>query len=148
MPDSTPATGSHRPGNDGRTSAGSDLSRPSKARARAGAILGWLWAFALIALLAYDIWMQTRPDQASADRQLLIWGVLLGLAVIGPWYLIRTPAAERALRTMPLAVLCYLAASVLVSDWHADTRYAVLLFVAAGLAGCAGMIVAIAGRNR
>jgi hypothetical protein len=148
MPDSMPATGSHRPRNHEPAASGSGSAQPVSSRARAGAILGWLWAFALIGLLAYDVWMQTRPAQAGVDRQLLVWGVLLALAVIGPWYLIRTPAAERALRTMPLAVLCYLAASVLVSEWYADTRYAVLLFVAAGLAGCAGMIVAIAGRRR
>lgn len=130
------------------TSPASAVIQPSKAPGRMGAFHGWLWAAALISLLAFDVWMQTRADPASAAFQLLIWGLLLAVAVGGPWFLIRSPATGPALRAMPVAVLCYLGASLLVTGWPADTRYLILLLVAAALAGCAGMIIALADRSR
>lgn len=148
MPDSLPGAGPRSPVERASAASQGAIARPDAARGRAGAVLGWLWAFALILLLALDVWMQTEAAPAGAGAQLLVWGLLFVVAVGGPWFLVRAPAAGRALGAMPIAVLCYLVASLAVMGWSPDARRMVLLFVAAGLAGCAGMIIAIAGRNR
>jgi hypothetical protein len=107
---------------------------------------------ALVGLLAVDVWSQTQSGLGDS-YYVTVWGLILGLAVWGPWFLIRAPSGERALCAMPIAVSCYLALSFVVS-WGSpfldDTRgwFHYALFVVASLVCGVGLAIAILSRTR